>query len=267
MTVSFSTKESLLNDLNSLGLAEGDGVFVHASMRAVGSVVGGPRTVIEALFSAVGDNGLVAMPGFSTDAYFPADIDRSQCSPAEIVEIEASVPGFDLRTSPTTGMGVIAEAFRTWPGTVRSVHPAVSVCLNGADADDYASQHSLAWATGADTPFGRLRHRPGMKMLLVGVGWNRCTALHTAESLTEPRRTKVRRLKTSFQPPEWIEMPDVADDLDRLFPLVGRAFEEAGAVTTGSFGNAEMRICDYGSLVSFAADWIGRANSESGARC
>ncbi len=266
MTVSFSTRKSLVDDLKSLGLSEGDGVFVHASMRSVGTIVGGPRTIIEALFSVVGDTGLIAMPGFSTDAYFPPEIDRSQCSPAEIVEIEASVPGYDTQTSPTTGMGAIAEAFRTWPGTVRSPHPAVSVCLNGTDAKAFASKHSLAWATGVETPFGWLRDRPNMNMLLVGVGWNRCTALHTAETIAEPRRTKVRRVKTSSQPSEWADIPDVADDLDRLFPRVGRAFEEAGGVTLGKLGQAETRTCNYGSLISFAADWIGRANLESGDR-
>lgn len=235
-------------------------------MKAIGTVVGGPRTIIEALFSVVGDRGLIAMPGFSTDAYFPADIDRAKCSSAEIAEIEASVPGFDLERSPTAGMGVIAETFRTWPGTVRSLHPAVSVCLNGLEAEHYASEHTLAWATGPGTPFGRLRQRPEMKMLLVGVGWNRCTALHTAESLAEPMRTKVRRFKISSATCEWMETPDVADDLDRLFPLAGKAFEEAGAVMTKQLGEAETRICDYAALVSFAAQWIGQANLESGDR-
>ena len=266
MRASYSTKKSVELDLKSLGLRERDGVFVHASMRAIGLVVGGPRTIIEALFSVIGAKGLVAMPGFSTDAYFPADIDRAQCSAEEIKEIEASVPGFDLERSPATGMGAIAEAFRTWPGTVRSSHPAVSVCLNGAESDRYASQHTLAWATGPETPFGKLRRRSNMKIMLIGVGWNRCTALHMAETMAEPRRTKVRCFKTSSVSEEWTEAPDVADDLDRLFPLVGQAFEETGAVVRGQVGAAETRACSYADLISFATRWIGQANEKSGDR-
>ena len=266
MAVFFSTRQSIERDLESLGIRDGDGVFVHASLGAVGTVIGGPRTMIEAIIEVVGHGGLIAMPGFSTDAYFPDAIDRAQCSLEEIAAIEASVPGFDAEKSPTVGMGAIAEAFRTWPGTVRSHHPAVSVCLNGKEAEHYASPHSLAWATGPETPFGRLRQRLNMKVLLIGVGWNRCTALHLAESLAEPMRTKVRRIKSSSLSGEWIETPDVADDLNRLFPSVGQAFEETGAVTRGLLGKAETRVCDYGSLISFAAQWIGEANRVSGDR-
>ncbi|MGI9504752.1 MAG: aminoglycoside N(3)-acetyltransferase [Geminicoccaceae bacterium] len=266
MTASFSTRRSIERDLKALGLGEGDGVFVHASMSAIGVVIGGPRTIIEALFSIVGDGGLIAMPGFSTDAYFPDAIDRTQCSPAEIAEIEASVPGFDMARSPAAGMGVIAEAFRTWPETIRSDHPAISVCLNGKEAEDYASRHSLTWATGPDTPFGRFRQRPNMKILLIGVGWNRCTALHMAETIAESKRTKTRWVKTSSPSGDWMETPDVADDLDRLFPSVGKAFEETGAVIRGLLGKAETRVCDYGSLIAFAAPWIGEANLASGDR-
>ncbi len=148
-------------------------------------------------------------------------------------------------------MSAIAEAFRTWPGTVRSHHPAVSVCLNGKEAERYASPHTLAWATGPGTLFGRLCLRPNMKVLLVGVGWKRCTALHMAETTAEPKRTKTRRFKASSPSGEWMETTDVADDVDRLFPSVGEAV---------------TRVCDYGSLIAFAAQRIGEANLASSDR-
>ena len=266
MDTKFYTKKSLLNDLASLGICDGDGVFIHASMKAIGSVIGGPRTVIEALMEAVGGNGLVGMPGFSTDAYFPANIDRSALTPDQVNEIENAVPGIDTKKSPTAGMGVIAEVFRTWPGTQRSDHPAVSICLNGPKADDFLAQHSLAWATGEETPLGRFRYRKAMKILLIGVGWNRCSALHTAETLATHKRTKIRRFKIGAGDGSWTETPDVADDMNRLFPAVGAAFDDAGFVSKGKFGNADCQICDFRALVAFAADWIGKANEQSGAR-
>ncbi|MEM9497271.1 MAG: AAC(3) family N-acetyltransferase [Pseudomonadota bacterium] len=256
--------ESLSDDLASLGVCERDGLFVHASMKAVGSVVGGPRTVIEALLNAVGDDGLVGMPGFSSDAYFPTHIDRSALTPEKVIEVENAVPGFDIVKSPTSGMGVISEMFRTWPGTQRSDHPAVSICLKGPEAKRFLQEHSLSWATGEKTPLGRLRNRQSMKILLVGVGWNRCSALHTAETLATHRRTKTRRFKNGSVDGAWIETPDVADDLNRLFPAVGAAFDSTGAVSKGTFGNAHCQICDFRALVEFAADWIDRANEKSG---
>lgn len=204
------------------------------------------------------------MPAFSTDASFPPQFDAATLPDAAVAEIERAVPGFDAARSPASGMGVIAETFRTWPGTRRSRHPAVSVCLNGKDADLFTEAHSLAWATGPETPLGRLLHRDGMKLLLVGVGWNRCSALHTAETLARHRRTKVRRFKSGPGNAAWIETPDVADDLGRLFPAAGAAFETSGQVRIGALGQAECRICDYGALVAFASEWIDAANRKNG---
>ena len=249
-----------------MGIDQGVGLFVHASMKAVGPVVGGPRTIVEALLEAVGETGLVGMPGFSEDAYFPADIDRSSLTPDQILQVEAAVPGFDIQKSSTTDMGIIAETFRTWPGTQRSSHPTLSICLNGSNAAKYLQEHSLAWGTGEQTPWGKLRDRNPMKILLVGVGWNRCSALHTAESLAAHKRTKVRRFKNGGVDGEWIETPDVADDMNRLFPSAGEAFEKSGAVLTGTLGQAHCRICDFSGLIGFGRDWINAANRQSGDR-
>ncbi len=260
------TRNSLLNNLDSLGIVKGDGIFVHASMKAVGPVVGGPRTIVDALLEAAGETGLVGMPGFSSDAYFPPNLDRSALTPQQVIQVESAVPGFDVDKSPTAEMGIIAETFRTWPGTKRSSHPTLSICLNGLNAASFLEEHSLAWGTGEHTPWGKLKDRKPMKILLVGVGWNRCSALHTAETLAEHKRTKVRRFKNGGMHGSWIETPDVADDMNRLFPAVGQAFEDTGAVLTGTLGNATCYSCDFSDLIDFARDWIDAANKHSGDR-
>lgn len=263
---SLSTLLSVKSQLTTLGLAQGQAVFVHASMKAIGPMVGGARVIVEALLDQVGSEGLVAMPGFSTDAYWPEDIDATALSATEAGRVELAVPGFDVAKSPTSGMGVIAETFRTWPGTVRSTHPSTSVCLNGLDAEKLVARHSLDWAMGPETPFGALYHRPNSKILLMGVGWNRCTALHTAETFAETRRTKTRRFKTGRLDSPWAETQDVADDLGRLFPAVGAALEATGRVTNGKLGHADCKFADFKDLVDFASEWINQANLESGER-
>ena len=62
----------------------------------------------------------------------------------------------------------------------------------------------------------------------------------------------------------WIETPDVADDMNRLFPTVGAAFEKEGTVSNGVFGNGQCKLCEFRALVEFASDWIDRANENSG---
>lgn len=264
MSTKLNTKQSLLDELKAVGIEDGDGLFIHASMGAIGTTVGGARAVVEALFQAVGSEGLIGMPAFSTDAYFPANLDDESLSASSRAKIEDAVLGFDAHTSAASGMGVIAETFRTWPQTVRSQHPAVSVCLNGPDADQYLDDHALAWATGEQSPLGKLRLRPRMKIVLIGVGWNRCSALHTAESLCDTPRTKTRRFKNSHG--QWQETIDVADDNDRLFPCVGEAFENTGAVETGNIGQAPCKICLYAPLVAFASELIAKCNVASGDR-
>jgi len=254
----------LIDALNELGLRKGDGLFVHASMNAIGSVHGGPETVIEALFDVVGNTGLIGMPGFSSEAIFPDDVDRSVLTELEIAEVEVKVPGFDLTSTPTFEMGIMPEMFRKWPGTKRSNHPVDSICLNGFNAADFVQEHSLAWSTGENSPLGKLYKRSSTKILLIGVGWNRCTSFHTAETLAEHRRTKTQRFKLGGPEGSWIETQDVANDESRLFPLVGEALEKSGAVMAGNLGDAVCKVCDMRRLVDFATEWIDDANIRSG---
>ena len=57
--------------------------------------------------------------------------------------IRAHLPVFDAVTTPTT-MGAMPEAFRTFPGTIRSGHPLVSVCANGRVAREITVARRLA---------------------------------------------------------------------------------------------------------------------------
>jgi len=257
-------RDDIACDLRALGIAPGDGVFVHVSLKQIGHVIGGPRGLIEALMKAVGPNGLIGMPGFSRDAYDPVELLGLCVAPEHHLAIRKQVPGFDAATSDVRENGAVPEAFRSWPGVVRSPHPTSSVLLLGPDAEALAAIHDPhGWATGPKTPWGRLRERDAMKILLIGVGWNRCSALHAAESIAEHKRTKTRRFKNGHGPDAaWIEAPDVADDLDTLFPLVGAAWEKAGGVKAGKIGEANSKLTDYDPLLAFASHWINQHNSE-----
>ncbi len=51
------TRLSLGEDLRRIGLTQGDAVLVHAALRKVGRVVGGPDTIIAALRDVLGPAG------------------------------------------------------------------------------------------------------------------------------------------------------------------------------------------------------------------
>lgn len=259
-------ERDIASALRSAGVNLGDGLFVHSALGQIGHVIGGPRGLIQGLINAVGPDGLIGMPGFSRDAYDPVEMLGLDVEANIHTDVRRQVPGFDATLSNVRQNGAVPEAFRSWPGVVRSPHPTSSVLLLGPEAEELSRPHDpKSWPTGPETPWSRLRSRSRMKVLLIGVGWNRCSALHAAESVARYRRTVHRTLKIGTGPDApWISAPDVSDDLDRLFPLVGAQWEESGNVRAGKIGKADTKLTGYDALIAFASNWISEKNKEDG---
>lgn len=242
------TEPRLRDDLVALGVAPGDLLTVHSSLSSLGWVEGGAPTVVHALLETLGDEGTLAMPAATPQCAAPPGADAAP----------PGLPVFDRATTPTR-MGAIAEAFRTWPGTVRSAHPLESVCARGPQADAIVADHPLPFSEGPGTPFGRLADL-GSGVLLLGVGFNRCTALHLAETRAARRRTtSVRFAVVHDGCRKLVETPNVADDHDTLFPAIGRDYLAAGRARRGRVGEAEALLFPMPDLVGFAVAWLDRA--------
>ena len=253
-----NTLSSLSRDLSELGLRAGMTVMVHSSLRRVGWTVGGPVTVIRALLGALGPTGTLVMPAESPYVSDPSTWHDPRVPPEWHETIRENLPVFDPLTTPTT-MGAIAEAFRTFPGTRRSNHPLVSVCANGRHAEAITRHHALEFCEGRGTPFERLYELDGYTLLL-GVGFNRCSSLHYAESLVPNRRTSLSRFPIVQDGRRvWVEKPDMAYDEGVHFPVVGRQFAEARALTAGRVGNADALLFSTRDLVDFAKAYFLRA--------
>jgi aminoglycoside 3-N-acetyltransferase len=166
-------------------------------------------------------------------------------------EMRRKLPVFDLRATPTT-LGAIPEAFRTWPGTLRSDHPLESVCARGSLAPEIIAEHPLAFSEGPGTPFGKLYELDSW-VLLLGVGFNRCTALHTAESMVENRRTVESRFPMMENGRRvWLKVLNVADDNDKHFPVIGERYLAQDAARKGNIGEARSTLFPMRNLVDFA---------------
>lgn len=170
-------------------------------------------------------------------------------------EVREHLPVFDPQTTPTE-MGAIPETFRTWPGTLRSSHPLESVCARGPLASEVTREHPLAFSEGRGSPFEKL-YKQNSWVLLLGVDFNRCTALHFAESLVARRRlTKVRFPYLNAGRRAWFEAPNVADDNDTHFPAIGKNYVSAGKVKMGSIGEAQSMLFPMRDLVDFAVPYF-----------
>jgi aminoglycoside 3-N-acetyltransferase len=251
------TERMLRRDLTTIGVTPGTTLIVHSSLSAIGWVLGGAPAVVRALVDAVGDTGNLAMPAATPHSADPATWRDPKVPEAWIDEMRENVPSFDVRTTPTP-MGAIPETFRNWPGTRRSDHPLESVCARGPRAEEITRDHPIAFSEGPGSPFARL-YDLDSRILLLGVGFNRCTALHFAESLMAKRRLMtVRFPRLDGLQREWVEAPNVADDRGTHFPLIGAQYLSTRRAIEGTVGEAEAVYVRMRDLVDFARDYFER---------
>lgn len=219
------TVEELLGDLaESCGVKGGDILIVHSSMKAIGPVDGGAATVIESLRRAVGSQGTLMMPAFSTPA-------------ADGV--------FVMETAPSK-VGVISEVFRTSAGVLRSRHPTHSVCAWGARASELTAGHEQCTPLGVGSPMDKAA-TAGASVLMIGCGMTSCSMVHVAESSVKvPYLGKVfykgydRPLTLTDKSGLRIEFSPIDVPADSQgFDAVGLSLEEAGKLHRCRFGMAE----------------------------
>jgi aminoglycoside 3-N-acetyltransferase len=255
------TRSGLARDLNRLGLEPDDVVLVHASMRRLGWVVGGAHTVVHALRDAIGDGGTLVVPTLTVDNSDPGSWARTrqQAVPEAWWDtIREHLPAFDPAITPSWRMGAIAEAVRTWPEAVRSVHPQSSFAAVGPQARTLMAVHALDSHYGNRSPLASLVAADA-KILLLGVAYEVCTAFHHAEySLPTRPPQRYRCVIADAGGRRWTEYEDVVlDDAD--FADLGAALEASPAghaVSTGPVGEATCRLLPVRTAVDFAITWL-----------
>jgi len=243
----------------------GDVLLVHSSLSAIGWVVGGARAVIDAFIEAVGDQGTLVMPAFTGDLSDPADWCTPPVPESWLDPIRKAMPAFDPARTPTRHMGKIAELFRTWPGVRRSIHPVSSMAALGRHANMITERHELRYSLGDTSPMGKIYGLDG-QILLIGVGHDRNSSLHLAETRARHGRRIRRGMPVDLDGRViWQWYDDVDDDDGNLFPKVGEAFEQTGDVVLDKIGAAGSCLMRQRSLVDFAVDWFERMLGPSGA--
>lgn len=251
------TIQSITEDLHRLGVSDGMTIIAHSSLSSLGWVCGGEAAVVQALLNAIGESGTLVMPANSSDYSDPTGWKRPAVPEAWCPIIRDTMPPFDPHTTPTSRVGRIAECFRTWPETRRSMHPATSFCARGPKADILLRNHRLEDSLGVDSPLGAL-HRLEANILLIGVGHESNTSLHLAESLSgiRPRKKEGAAMMLDGNR-EWVWYSDVDYDSSK-FPEVGKRFEQAfpECVQRGIVGSADSRMLPVKQLVDAAAGWF-----------
>lgn len=256
--MSLVTRKRVATDLRRLGLTPGGVVLVHGSLSSVGNLPGGEQALAMAVRDVLGPEGTIVVPAQSWQLCDPAYLRIGNEKTWD--ETRDSLPAYDPRWTPTRTMGRLAEAVRTHPDSKRSDHPHRSFAAWGPKAEAVVARHDLDDPVGEGSPLSALDEM-GAQVLLLGVGYDKCTALHLAESrsgLAVARVPNGAPVLVDNQR-QWIEFtePDV-DDSD--FFSIGAAFEasQPDAFRYGRVGHAESRLIDMRILVAFAATWMAR---------
>ncbi len=255
------TPADLRETFTSLNVGPGSRIILHASLKRVGWIVGGARTVLETLMELIGPSGLLAMPSHSAEIGDPNDWENPPVPESWIPVIMETMPPYDPRWSAASRLGVVAELFRTLPGVYRSSHPQLSLAAWGRGAQELVSKHPLDFGTGDNSPYGGL-YALNARILLFGVDFSNCSMLHLAEYRAswpgkelEESKIPVSRDGNRTQ---WGVMKDYSYD-DDDFAAIGRAYEEGGGkgFARGNLGFGQVLAADSRPLVDFAVEWMG----------
>lgn len=249
-------KQQLKNQLESMGLKGDETILIHSSMKAIGAVDGGADTVLD-VWMEYSKNGLLLLPTHTWKT------------------VNADNPVYNPYTTPSC-VGLLTNMFMKRDGVIRSLHPTHSMSGYGKNAAEY-----LAGEEYNNTPctpggcYDRLKEVGG-KVLLVGVGHERNTYIHSVEEvLNVPNRLSDMPMELVIElqeesnnsgklPPYnrddgWkkhtdnklcrkvyvrkhynAQQPHISEDFVKL----NKIFLDRGVVRKVKFGDADSLLCD-----------------------
>ena len=106
--------EELANDFRKLGIRAADTVMLHASVRAVGEVAGGPDHIHLALKSVLTSEGTLMM--YASCPRYYDEVGRGNLTMEQEREIREKLPVFDPLTARSArDNGTLVEFLRTYP--------------------------------------------------------------------------------------------------------------------------------------------------------
>jgi aminoglycoside 3-N-acetyltransferase len=159
----------LAKEWRAAGLASGDAVLVHSSLRRTlhrMSAAGRPITaadVLDSFLEAIGSKGTLLLPLFNFDF--------------------TKGTRFDMRTTPSQ-MGALTDAGRRHPKAVRTGHPIYSFAAIGAEAERFRGLENFS-GYGSDSPFAILHSLAGRIAILDLPDVHSMTFYHYVEECAE----------------------------------------------------------------------------------
>jgi aminoglycoside 3-N-acetyltransferase len=254
------SRHELADGFRRLGVAAGDVVMMHASVRAVGAIAGGPDQIHLALKDVLTGSGTMMMyascPEFYDEVgrgHLTADIER---------ELLEKLPAFDASADRSQrDNGALVELFRTYPGSRVNNHVARFVAW-GAQSAFLLSEQPWSYAFGRGSALERFVGVRG-KILLLGCDHDTVTFLHYAEHIVEIPGKRVARFKVPVEDNGqrvWREMEEFDTSSqgahpswpDRFFALIVDDYLARTGNRGGRVGDADCYLLDAAGLLESA---------------
>ncbi len=229
-------KTDLLEDLCALGVPRDRPVLVHSSLRAVGDVEGGGRTLLDALIEHItAEGGLCCFPTHTWHL------------------IGQDVPTLDL-TKNESCVGMLTRLALADGRGVRTLNPTHSMVVFGEPsrvAAFVSGEEEKMTHTAASGCYGKLFSEDGF-VLLLGVSQKANTYLHCVEEMLgvagrltdEPIDVSVRYPSGEVVHRHVYTFDEEKNgDVSLYFPKFDPAFRVHGCIRDGRIGDAPTELC------------------------
>ena len=182
--------EELANDFRKLGIRAGDTVMLHASVRAVGDVAGGPDAIHLALKSALTAEGTLMM--YASCPRYYDEVGRGTLTIVQEQEIREKLPTFDPLTARSDrDNGTLVEFLRTYPESRVNRHVARFV-FRGKQTEHLMERQPWDYGFGVNSPLERFLRLDG-KIVLLGSDHDAVTFLHYVEHVADIPGKRIAR--------------------------------------------------------------------------
>lgn len=264
------SRDQLADDFRSLGVGPGDVIMLHASVRSVGDVAGGPDQIHLALTDALTERGTLMMYAGCPD--FVDEIGRGGLSPDQEDEIRRVLPPFDAETARCArDHGVLVEFLRTWPGSSVNRHPARFVA-RGAHVPILFQSQPWDFAFGHGSALDRLVELDG-RVLLLGSDHDQVTFLHHVEHVIDIPGRRVARFEVPLLEDGrrvWREMAEYDTGSrgvhenwpDRFFGRIVGGYLRETSNEGGRVGSARSYLLSCRGLFDYARDVMTRVAAD-----
>jgi aminoglycoside 3-N-acetyltransferase len=268
------SRSRLTADFRSLGVAPGDVVMVHASVRAVGKIAGGPDEIHLALKDALTSRGTLLM--YAGCPRYCDEVGRGNLTAEEESEVLDKLPPFDAETARADrDNGTLVEFLRTFPESRVNHHVARFVAW-GAQTDYLFSRQPWDYAFGRESALDRFVELKG-KILLLGCDHDTVTFLHYAEHIVDIPDKRIARFKVPVLENGarvWRDMAEVntagdgahANWPDGFFATITDAHLAATSNRGGTVGDAQSYLLSARELLAFALPMMARVAADPRAK-